>query len=192
MSGRPRGRIRPNRTALALLGLLLLAAGGYLLTAHLDELSWVDAADPLVPGTELPPDWVCWAIAAVAIGIGLASLRWAVAQWPRNPAAVRWRARADSGDLAVLDSARIAAPLVADLETYPGVRSATAWVTGSGRRPRVHLLVSAAPDTDVVALRARISTHALPRLRQALEVAAVPVTLELRLEDGPVISPARG
>ncbi|MQY31762.1 Asp23/Gls24 family envelope stress response protein [Nocardia aurantia] len=193
MIARRRGRIRPNRTVLAALGLLLLALGGYALTAHLGELSWVDAADPVVSGTELPPDWACWGIAVVAAGIGLASLRWAVAQVPRTPGAVRWHARAaGSGDLAVLDSARIAAPLVADLESYPGVRSATAWVTGSGRRPRVHLLVSAAQDTDVVALRGRITAHALPRLRQALEVDAVPVSLELRLEDSPKVSPALG
>ncbi|SLJ82495.1 Uncharacterised protein [Mycobacteroides abscessus subsp. abscessus] len=45
-------------------------------------------------------------------------------------------------------------------------------------------MVTAEPTADIAELRRRILGHAVARLREALEVSTVPVTLELRFDDG--------
>jgi hypothetical protein len=175
---------RLNRIVLAVAGLLFVAAGGYALAAYYDRLGWVDARSPLVADPAVPPARVLWAVAAVAAGLGLACLRWVAAQRSRAPRSERWRARTpDSLGTTVLSSTAVAAPTAADVETYDGVRSARAWLSGPGRVPVLHLVVTADPDADIAALRRRIRTHAIPRLCQALEVEIIPVTMELRPAD---------
>lgn len=80
-----------------------------------------------------------------------------------------------------LDTAVACAPVARDISVYEGVRSASARLSGPGSGPGLHLVVTAAPDIDVTALRDRIRTHAVPRLRQALEIDELPVEMELRL-----------
>ncbi|MCM6776348.1 DUF6286 domain-containing protein [Nocardia sp. CDC159] len=175
---------RLNRVTLGVLGALLLIGGGYALAAHYGRLGWVDADGPLLSlGT--PPVWGLWTIVVFAIVMGLACIRWLSLQGNRLPAASRWRARPTGEDTITLDSATAARPVVADIETYAGVRTASAWLLGPGIAPELHLMVTTTPDADVLALRRRILTHALPRLRQALEVEAVPVTMELHLAGEP-------
>lgn len=62
----------------------------------------------------------------------------------------------------------------------PAVRSASAWLTGP-REAALFLIVTTDAEADAGAIRARITEHAVPRLRQALEVDALPVRLEVRL-----------
>ncbi|MGN2641730.1 alkaline shock response membrane anchor protein AmaP [Nocardia takedensis] len=173
-----------NRTLLGLLGVLLLAAGGFLVAAHYGRLRDIDAGAPLVPGTAAPPTWVFWAVLAGAVILGLLSLRWLAAQLFRLPRPVTWRTRpAESAGTTVLASATAAAPVAADIETYDGVRSATAWLGGERSAPELHLIVTAEPAADVAELRRRILAHAVARLREALEVEVIPVSMELRFEE---------
>ncbi|KZM70381.1 alkaline shock response membrane anchor protein AmaP [Nocardia terpenica] len=181
MTVRPRPS-RLNRALLAVAGLLLIVAGGLALAAHYGRLTWVNPRSPLLPGEVRAPGWALWVIVALAAVLGLACLRWASAQVTRMPPPARWRARPEEcADTVVLHSPTVAGPVAADIGDYAGVCSAEAWLSGPGRAPVLHLVVTAVPDADIRALRRRILAHAVPRLRQALEVDAIPVTLEVRL-----------
>lgn len=173
-----------NRTLLGLAGLALAGAGGYALAAHYGRLGWVDTGAPLVPGPAAPPTWVFVAVIAGAAVLALLCLRWLLAQLFRMPKSEGWQVGGDHrGGRTVLRSGTAAAPVAADIEGSPGVRDAEAWLSGSPDTPQLHLLVTAAPAADVAELRRRILGHAVTRLRAALEVEAVPVTLELRFAD---------
>ncbi|MEV6830587.1 alkaline shock response membrane anchor protein AmaP [Amycolatopsis sp. NPDC051102] len=169
-----------NRVLLALIGLALVAAGGFAVATHFGELRLLDPAAPLVPGTAPPPTWVCYLAIAVAVLVGLLCLRWLAAQVFRRPKPTTWRTSGDTG-VTVLPSAAAAAPVAADVETYAGVRSASARLSGPRDAPALDLVVTTDRDADPVALRQRIAEHAVPRLRQALDVGRLPVRLEIRL-----------
>ncbi|MFI6869483.1 alkaline shock response membrane anchor protein AmaP [Nocardia sp. NPDC050406] len=175
---------RLNRSLLALIGLLLLAAGGYLIAAQRGWLGWADRSEPLTPGTAAPPTWVFYAIVVGAIVLGLLCLRWLGAQLFRMPNSVKWQLSEDksAGDI-ILSSSTAADAVAADIESFDGVRSASAWLSGPGRAPELHLVVTAGPETDLTELRRRILGEAVARLRQALEVGVIPVTMELRVAE---------
>ncbi|WP_405162571.1 alkaline shock response membrane anchor protein AmaP [Nocardia sp. NBC_01499] len=173
-----------NRSMLGLTGVLLLAAGLLAVAAHYGRLRWVHSDDTLVPGTAAPPTWVLWAAVAVAVLLGLLCLRWLLAQVFRMPKSVTWRtAGIESAGTTTLASSTAAAPVAADIESYPGVRSASAWLSGVRTAPELHLVVTAEPSADIAELRRKILGHAVTRLRAALEVEVIPVTLELDFAD---------
>ncbi|WP_290050949.1 alkaline shock response membrane anchor protein AmaP [Amycolatopsis solani] len=169
-----------NRTLLALIGLLLLAAGGFAVATHFGRLHLLDPGAPLVPGAAPPPTWVFWVAIAVAVVLGLLCLRWLAAQAFRRPKSVAWRHERETG-ATVLGSSTAAAPVAADVEDYDGVRAASAWLSGAREAPELFLLVTTDRDADATAIRQHITEHAVPRLKQALEVEELPVRLEIRL-----------
>ncbi|KIA63977.1 hypothetical protein [Nocardia vulneris] len=169
-----------NRSVLGLVGVLLLAAGGLAVAAHFGRLRWVRSDDTLVPGTAAPPTWVLWAAVAAAVLIGLLCLRWLLAQVFRMPKSVTWRTGGSEWPgTTVLESSVAAAPVATDVESYEGVRAASAWLSGDRTAPELHLVVTAEPSADIAELRRRILGHAVTRLREALEVEIIPVTLEI-------------
>ncbi|MFE3443532.1 alkaline shock response membrane anchor protein AmaP [Nocardia sp. NPDC059180] len=173
-----------NRTLIGLIGLISLAAGAYALAAYFGQLGWVDRDSTLVPGSAAPPTWVFWAVIAGAVFVGMLCLRWLFAQIFRMPKAQSWRFEADATTgRTVMASSTAAAPMAADISAFDDVRSASAWLTGTRWAPELHLTVTAEPHTDVGLLRGRILDEAVPRLRQALEVETIPVTLELSFAD---------
>ncbi|MBF6081355.1 alkaline shock response membrane anchor protein AmaP [Nocardia cyriacigeorgica] len=173
-----------NRVLIGLTGLVCLAAGGYALAAYYGQLSWVDRESTLVPGTAAPPTWVFWVVIACAVVLGLLCLRWLLAQIFRMPKSRSWRFDTDdSAGTTVMASSTAAAPVAADIEAFDDVRAASAWLTGTRWAPELHLTVTAQPHADVGQLRARILDEAVPRLRQALELETIPVTLELSFAD---------
>jgi hypothetical protein len=74
-----------------------------------------------------------------------------------------------------------ARPLADEIEDYPGVRSATARLTGPHRHPHLYLRVSAADHADISELRRRIGADAIPHLTQALNLPTLPTDMLLRL-----------
>lgn len=175
---------RLNRALLAFVGLLLLAAGGYAVAAHGGRVPWVESGDRLVPGTGAPPAWVLVVIVAGAIVIGLLCLRWVAAQWFRLPRAVGWElSAAEAAGTTMMSSAVAADAVAADIEGYPEVSSASAVLSGPGRAPELHVIVTAAAGADITALRRRILGEAVGRLREALGVGLIPVSMEFRLSD---------
>ncbi|MCP9622102.1 alkaline shock response membrane anchor protein AmaP [Nocardia otitidiscaviarum] len=175
---------RLNRSLIALVGVLLLAAGGYLIAAQRGWVGWVDRSQPLTPGAAEPPTWVFYAVIAGAAVLALLCLRWLSVQLFRLPSAVTWQlAEAKSAGRTTLSSATAARAVAADIESFDTVASAAAWLSGPGRAPELHLVVTATPEADLTELRRRILGEAVARLREALEVGVIPVTMELRLSD---------
>lgn len=173
-----------NRIMAALLGAALATGGGLALAAHFDLLNWVDPDTRLVPGTAAPPTWVFVAVIAAAALIAVLCLRWLFAQFFRMPASRPWRIDTDgTAGQTTLSSRTAAAPVAADIEEFPGVRSAAAWLAGPRDAPELYLIVQAEPDADIGALRHRIADDAVAALSRALEVDEIAVELELRFAD---------
>jgi hypothetical protein len=173
---------RLNRVGLAVVGVVLVAAGGFVVAAHLGMLTIVDPHSALVPGTEAPPTWVLYVIAAVAIIAGTLMVWWLLAQLVRTPKTHTWRLEQDADrGRTELAASTATAPLVGELTTYTGVRAANATLTGTREAPVVALVVNLEQDGDLTAIRERIETHGLPRLRQALDLDTLPATVEFRV-----------
>ncbi|SFP78672.1 hypothetical protein SAMN05421810_103411 [Amycolatopsis arida] len=171
---------RLNRALLALLGVLLLAAGAFAVATHAGWLRLLDPAAPLVPGTGRPPAWVPYVVAAGAVLLGLLALRWLVAQAVRRPRTETWELRQERG-VTRLDPGVVVEPLVEEIESIRGVHDASATLAGGRDAPELHLAVGAERDADLVAIRRRIEEDALPRLRQALDLDGLPAAVEFRL-----------
>lgn len=192
----PNRPARLNRTLLALLGLALLLAGAFGLAFGLGLLSnLLPGLDPnvaLLPAQLTAPTWVAYVAIAVAVVIGLLCLRWLLAQALRRPKTGTWRLPADSGrGTTQLDTDHAADAVAADITGYPGVAKATATLTGPRAQPALHLVVHTKTGTDIGPLRERIATHALPRLRHALQLDTLPADLLLRLDTTSATSRAR-
>lgn len=179
---RPRRR---ERVALGGLGVLLVAAGGCAIVAHLNRLRWVDAHASLLTTGDMP-SWASWTIAGAAALAGVIGGRLISVLVLRSRSSIAWSARADgSQDRTIVSAGTMSAPVAAEIEGYDGVCSALAWLSGPGRTPTLSLVVAVAPDTDVAGLRRRILADAMPRLRQALEADSVAVSMEVRVVEPP-------
>ncbi|GAB3158371.1 hypothetical protein GCM10027258_69420 [Amycolatopsis stemonae] len=168
-----------NRTLLAVFGLLLLAAGALPAAIRFHWLPVLGPDRPLVPGTELPPTWVRYVIAAAGIVVALAGLRWLAAQLVRKPGNRTWRWEADAGSAELATSAAVG-PFTEELRGYPGVRTASASLTGNRERPELLAVVSVEQDGDPAGIRDRIRDEGVPRLCQALDLDSLPTRVELR------------
>jgi hypothetical protein len=171
---------RLNRFLLAVIGVTLVVGGGLALAASLGRLS-VDPAAALVSGTDLPPTWVLYAIAAGAVVLALLCLRWLAAQLATKPKSRTWRIADDAEDGHTELAARIATtPFIAEIAEYPGIHTAYADLTGARHAPTLVVVVTTEQDADLTDIRHRLTTHGLPRLRNALDLTSLPVTLEFR------------
>ncbi|NIH80388.1 alkaline shock response membrane anchor protein AmaP [Amycolatopsis viridis] len=173
---------RLNRTLLALIGLVLLAAGAFTLATSLGWLRVLDRAAPLVPGDQRPPTWVLYVVVAAAVVLGLLFLRWLAAQALRRPKSGTWRVEDDPAQgVTKLSSDAAVAPFESEVSAYPGVRSVTATLSGPQARPTLLVTATAEPGTDLSALRERIVDDGVARLAQALDLGALPTVIEFRI-----------
>lgn len=186
----PNRPARLNRTLLALIGVLLVVSGLFLLAAGTGlwnrltpiPADWSAPTAPL-PTTGPLPTWAPWVAAAAAVVIGLLALRWLIAQTLRRPAGSDWQLATDTSRGAThLDSVTAAQPLAEEIEDLPGVHQATARLVGPRRQPHLYLRVTADDRADLSDLRHRIANDALPRLVKALDLPALPVDLLLLLD----------
>lgn len=168
-----------NRGLLGLLGLLLLAAGGFAVAAYFDvvEPPW----ETVVPGSAPPPDWVLYVTAAVAVVVGLLALRWLFAQLRRRPRTRTWRldTEPERGRTELAPSAATA-PFTDELTAFPGVHDAHATLAGGPHDPALALVVGVEQDADLSGIRTRLAEEGLPRLRRALDLPRLPATVEFR------------
>lgn len=172
---------RLNRVLLGVIGAVLLAAGAFTLATHFGLLPVVASNAPLVPELADPPTWALYATAGVAVVIGLLCLRWLLAQLVRAPKTHTWRFEQDP-DLGrtELAASTAVAPFVEEVTAYPGVHAVRATLAGHRDAPALAMVVSAEQDGDLTEIRRRIDAVGLPRLRQALDLDEVPVTIEFR------------
>jgi hypothetical protein len=171
----PNRPARLNRVLLLTAGLILLAAGAFELTTRFGGLHLVPRDQTLNFLDGSFPRWAAWVTLAVAMVAGLAALRWLAAQAGRRPRTSSWRLTAEPGrGTTVMHADSAAEPLVTDIETYEGVRTAAAWLTGPRHYPALYLHVRTEYDADLTTLRRQILGHAVPRLRGALELDELP------------------
>jgi hypothetical protein len=176
---------RANRLALALLGLLLLAAGAAGLAAGLGLFGQSLRDQPVLSGDTRAwvagHDWFWGAVAAGCVVIVLLALRWLFAQVSTNRISHLVVESDRRAGRTVLASRAITDAVAEEIASYRGVSGASAYLLGDRTAPT--LLVHATLDgrADPAEVRTRIQTEALAHARQALEAPDLPVRLELRL-----------
>lgn len=184
----PNRPARLNRSLLLLLAIVLLLAAVFVLLLGFGVLAMLGLPSPdrgaaLTPATLSPPTWVAYLAIVVAVILGLLCVRWLIAQTIRKPSSGTWRLENDPATGTTrLDAASAVDPLVAEVETYPGVHRASARLSGTVARPMLHLVVGTEDAADITALRRRIDDEAIPRLRQALDLPVLPADLLIRLD----------
>ncbi|MFP5071175.1 alkaline shock response membrane anchor protein AmaP [Pseudonocardia nantongensis] len=185
----PNRPARLNRALLTVAGLLLLLGGAYLLLRGLGLLTealGLPGQDPqavLLPPTLSTPEWLTWVVIVAGVVIGLLCLRWLLAQTGHRARSQAWQfADAQEPGQTRMDSIAAATAVAAEIETYTGVHSARAVLTGDRGAPQLHLTLGLAEHASLDELRARIDAEALPRLRQALELDTLPTEILVRLD----------
>ena len=179
---------RFNAAALTLVGLLLMAAGGYGLARGYG--AWgSDAADDALlaePARDLVSDnagWF-WPLAAlVSVLVAYLGLRWLRAQLRSGHVSRLDLTEGAARGTTFLRATSVADALAGDVEEYPGVRSARARLLRDGARPDVDLSVEVSEEGELADVRRRIESHALVRLRHALEVQELRGRVRFRLSE---------
>jgi hypothetical protein len=185
----PNRPARLNRSLLLLISLVLLAAAAFTLLLGFGILAGLGLtspapAAPLTPASLSLPTWVSYVVIVAAVLVGLLCLRWLLAQTVRRPASGALRLEDDPATGTTrLDGATAVDPLVDEVETYPGVHRASARLSGTAAHPMLHLVIGTEDAADIGDLRRRIDAEAIPRLRQALDLPALPADLLIRLDD---------
>lgn len=178
---------RLNRVVLTVLGLLLTVGGALALARGLGAFGAGSAHEPLLTSTErryaATHGWFWPAVAALGAVSFLLAVRWLLAQLRT----VRVRELSLEPDRSqggtYLPTAALTAAVVDDVEGYRGVRRARARLVGDPTEPQLELSVELERHAEVGAVRTRIETHAVPRLRQATERPGVPAVLRLRVHN---------
>ncbi|HKF89355.1 MAG TPA: hypothetical protein VKB85_14965 [Propionibacteriaceae bacterium] len=172
-----------NRTVLALIGLVLLAAGigGLLLSLNLIATGtgrWPvvpDAVAGFVTGTS----WLPSAAAAAAVAVALLGLWWLLAQFR-----VDWPGQLDlTGDrpdgITTLAAGAFTDAVEDDAESIRGVTGASANLRSKPTR-RLDLTVNLAAFADLGEVRRSLEQQTAARTRQVIDQPNLPIRIELR------------
>jgi len=164
---------RGNRVGLAVTGLVLLIAGGYVLARSLGAFGSTQARQPVYTDAEAgwirTTIWIWLAVAAVGVMIAILALRWLIVQL-RTERLNRLIVDTDpsgpgAADVAVgrtdLPAGALSTAVGSEIQTYPGVRSVHA-LTGDPDQPQMNLNVTVDPDVDVPRVRRGSSTRPSP------------------------------
>jgi hypothetical protein len=173
---------RLNRTLLALTGLVVAVGGGFAVATHFGWLRVLDPATPLIPALGSSPTWAFYVAAAAAVIVGLLALRWLAAQAVRRPKTGVWRFE-DAEGATRLDASTAIQPLTEEIGVYRGVHAATATLAGTQDDPALYLAITAEESADLGEIRRQVDEHALPRLRQALDLDPLPALIEFRFTE---------
>lgn len=166
-----------NRIWLAILGILVLAAGSALLLQANGTLharwntapSWAAVViGDLHAFFEQP--WVAAIILIIGVIIGVLGLLWIIAQIPRKHTAGAYRLHDEgSQGFTLCDPSVLAAAVENQINTLPGVVSSAALLRGTAKAPDLSLKVTVNDRADVQDLIHSIQTSTLPELSYALE-----------------------
>ncbi|SDQ85525.1 alkaline shock response membrane anchor protein AmaP [Quadrisphaera sp. DSM 44207] len=172
-----------NRTLLALLALLLLAAGGLGLALGLGAFGARAAGGPVLwqPLRDLfsTQPWAWWALAAVCLLVALLALRWLAAQL-RTDRTSRIDLTEDERDgVTTLHAGAVADAVEHEVSAVRGVAGASASLHGEGAH-RLSLVVELSDRADLAAVRDHLEEQTVPHVRQALDDPDLPVDVQLR------------
>ncbi len=176
---------RTNRLALTLLGLILLVAGGFALTASVGGFGTSYAHRDLLANEASTyigahGDWLWWAVAGACLIIALLALRWIAALLlSTDRASDITISRGSAHGTTTLHPAAVTGAITREIETYRGADSARARVLGEPASPALVVTVTAAGTADLAALRHRIEAEALSHARSALSQPDLPIQLDI-------------
>ncbi|GAA0921856.1 alkaline shock response membrane anchor protein AmaP [Nonomuraea longicatena] len=181
-----------NRFWLAVVGLALLALGGFTLVRGLGALpqEFAPAHEPLVNGPvrevfhRFAP-WIWWVVAAAAIVLALLALCWLYAQG-RSTRLSTLRLGHGPGGGTEVAAGGVAQAVAAEVAASPAVLGASADLGGSPRHPTVRLRLVADERTPMSEIRRQLSGVAIPHVRDALETDRVPAVARVTLRPGQV------
>ena len=172
-----------NRTVLALIGLVLLAAGVGGLLLSLNLIADGTGQWPVVPDSVVEfatsTSWLPWAAAAAAVVVALLGLWWLLAQFR-----VDWPGQLDlTGDrpdgTTTLTAGALTDAVEEDAASIRGVTGASANLRSQPTR-RLDLTVNLAAFADLGEVRRRLEQQTAARTRQVIDQPNLPIRIELR------------
>lgn len=181
---------RGNRIGLGIVGLIALAAGGYLLARSLGAFGAGPAQEPVYTDPVATwihqHSWIWIALAVVAVLIALLAVRWLLVQLRTErlgrvdiaPARATAGPELPAGS-SILPASALTTAIGREIEDYPGIRSVRAFLTGAPDQPALHLKVVIDADADVARVRQRIVGGAIANARIALDDPQLPAQLQL-------------
>ena len=180
---------RVNRTVIALLGLLLLAAGAYGLLRGFGVFGDAQSGDPLLTNgitgfvSDTEP-WFWVAVFVVAVVVAVLAARWLKEQLAPSPSLSSLNvSTGDGSGRSKLDTSAVNAAVARDIEADPDVNGARVRVVPHGSAIGLDVRAVVADHGDVHAVRRRIETVVLDRARTALGRPDLAATIRLRLGD---------
>jgi len=180
---------RGNRTVLTLLGLLFTAAGAMGLALSYGAFGTDRARRRvLTPSVrdfaQRNHGWFWLVVAAAAVILALLALRWLAAQLGSDRVGALALERDTRAGATTLQAGAVTSAVTEEVESYRGVRRASARFVGNPVNPDLVLTVTADERADLGVLRDRIEQQAIPHTRQATGRDTLPVILRLHLASG--------
>ncbi len=166
-----------NRTLLAILGILVLAAGLALLlqaSGILPTLANTPPAGRKVVSGDLHPFFTqpsaVSVLLVIGVLIGVLALVWIIAQIPRKNPADAYRLDDDGAQgRTICDPSVLATAVENQVNTLPGVVGSSAMLRGTAEEPDLTLKVTVNDRADVRELLRHLESSTLPDLSAALE-----------------------
>ncbi|RBY79020.1 alkaline shock response membrane anchor protein AmaP [Blastococcus sp. TF02A-26] len=170
-----------NRTAEAVLGLLLLAAGGLGLAMSFGAFDGDDEVVLPDPVRRFPDDqpWFWWAVAAACLLLAVLGLWWLLGQL-RTDRVGRLDLTTDDRDgTTTVHAGALADAVEAEAESLRGVAGASAHLLDRRGR-RLALSVDLTDYADIAEIRQTLEDRVVGHARQALDDPHLPAEIELR------------
>jgi hypothetical protein len=170
-----------NRAVLAVLGLLLLAAGVLGIVLAAGAFGRQRGSQPVLSDAvrAFPKQhaWFWWAVAVGAVIIALLALRWLLMQLVTDRANRIDRTTNANDGYTVVHAGALTEAVEDDATSIRGVTSAAAYVS---HPLQVNLRVHLADDADIATVRSTLESSTVAHVREALNQPDLPVHIELR------------
>jgi hypothetical protein len=170
-----------NRVVLAVIGLVLLAAGGLGIATGAGAFS--GSSGRLLPtgvrSFARTSSWFWWVVAAGALVVALLALRWLIDQLRTDRAGSLDLTTDDKDGVTTVHSGALTDAVADEAEAVRGVTRASAQLRDRRGR-RLLLAVDLADHADIAAVRQALEGHVVAHARQAVDDPALPVEIELR------------
>jgi hypothetical protein len=172
-----------NRVVLAVLGLLLLTLGGLGLALGVGAFGAWRASYPVLPEqVSTFPDgrpWFWWAVGAVLMLIAALALLWLLTQFKTDRKTRLDRTTNAQDGYTTLHASALTDAVESEARGITGVTNVSATVRAHHGQ-RVFLRVELADSADISEVRTRLENEVVAHIREGVDDARFPVSIELR------------